>query len=280
MVKRGVACRLNDEEIHSYDGPIHYIAHHAVLKPDSKNAPCHIVFNSSANYHGHVLNEYYAKGPDMLNNLLAVLLRFREERFAFIGDISKMLHSIKNLETDQMTHRFLWRDLDMKRETDIYVMTAVNFGDHPSAAIAIIALYKTAEMSREIFPKANQTMSNRYMDDIPESKPSKEEAEELMSNITKVLEKGGFRIKEWLISGHSKKWQLGENEDQHTVQLLTGAKTSDLETEKVLGMLWDPKEDKLLCTVGLHFSKFQRLTSRPHITAAFLLNETTDTLSG
>ena len=135
-----------------------------------------------------------------------------------------------------MTHSFLWRDLDVKREPDIYVMTAVNFGDCPSVAIAIIALHKTAEMSREIFPKASQTiMLNSYMNDIPESTPSEEEAEELMSNITKVLEKGGFRIKEWLISGHSKMRQLDENEDQHTVKLLTGAQTSDLETEKVLG---------------------------------------------
>ena len=80
-------------------------------------------------------------------------------------------------------------------------------------------------------------MSNSYMDDISESMPSKEEAEELMSNITKVQEKGGFRIKEWLISGYSKTQQLNENKDQHTLQLLTGAKMSDLETEKVLGML-------------------------------------------
>ena len=151
-------------------------------------------------------------------------------------------------------------------------MTAVNFGDRPSAAIAIIALHKTAEISREIFPKASQTiMWNSYMDDIPESTPCEEEAEELMSNITKVLEKGGFRIKQWLISEHSKTQQLDENEDQHAVQLLTGVKTSDSETGKVLGMLWNPKEDKLLYAVGVHFSKFQRLTSRSQITAAFSL---------
>ena len=100
----------------------------------------------------------------MLNNLLAVLLRFREERFAFIGDISKMFLSIKTIEADKMMHRFLWRDLVVKREPDIYVMTAVNFGDRPSAAIAIIALHKTAEMNREIFPKASQTiMWNSYI---------------------------------------------------------------------------------------------------------------------
>ena len=39
-----------------------------MLKPESKRTPCHIVFNSGANFHGHVLNEYNAKGPDMLNN--------------------------------------------------------------------------------------------------------------------------------------------------------------------------------------------------------------------
>ena len=63
--------------------------------------------------------------------------------------------------------------------------------------------------------------------------------------------------------------QIGKNEGQDTVQLLTGAKMSDLEAEKVLRMLWYPKEDKLLYTVGVHFSKFQRLTSRSQITAAF-----------
>ena len=191
MVKRGVASKLTDDEIQSYDGPMHYIAHHAVLKPDSESTPCRTVFNSSTSYHGHVLNEYYAKGSDMLNNLLVVLLRFREERFAFIGDISKLFHSIRIVEVDQMTHRFLWRDLDLKREPDTYVMTAVNFGDCPSAAIAIIALHKTAEMSREIFPKASQTIIlNSYMDDISESTPSEKETEELMSNVVKVLEKG------------------------------------------------------------------------------------------
>ena len=100
MVARGV-------EMSSFDGPFYYISHHAVLKPESKGTPCRIVFNSSANFHGHVLNEYYSKGPDMLNNLSGVLMRFREERVAFVGDISKMLHSIEIPLIDQMTHRFL-----------------------------------------------------------------------------------------------------------------------------------------------------------------------------
>ena len=67
MIFRGVARKVNPKELPEYNGPIHYIAHHAVLKPESKSTPCRIVFKSSANFHGHVLNEYYAKGPDIMN---------------------------------------------------------------------------------------------------------------------------------------------------------------------------------------------------------------------
>ena len=62
---RGVAKKLEAEDM-KYCGPIHYIRHHEVLKSDSTSTPCRIVFNSSAKYKGHVLNEYWAKGPDLI----------------------------------------------------------------------------------------------------------------------------------------------------------------------------------------------------------------------
>ena len=46
----------------------------------------------------HVLNEYWAKCPHLLNNLLGVLIGFRENRVAFIGDIKKMYHTLKTSE--------------------------------------------------------------------------------------------------------------------------------------------------------------------------------------
>jgi len=106
MITRGVSRKLTTEELDAYDGPVYYISHHEVLRPDSKSTPVRIVFNSSANYRGHALNDYWAKGPDLLNNLLAVLLRFRENESALMGDIKKMYHSIKITPMDQHTHRF------------------------------------------------------------------------------------------------------------------------------------------------------------------------------
>ena len=68
----GFAKKVKKEELKSYDGPVHYVAHHAVVRPEKKSTPVRIVFNSSATYKGHTLNDYWYKGPDLLNNLLVL----------------------------------------------------------------------------------------------------------------------------------------------------------------------------------------------------------------
>ena len=101
-----------------------------------------------------MLNDYWAKGPDLMNNLLGILLRFREGYVAIAGDISKMYHSVKIKELDQHTHRFLWRNMKLDVKPDIYVMTSVSFGDKPSGCIAMTALRKTAQICQSTHPEA------------------------------------------------------------------------------------------------------------------------------
>ena len=85
MIDRGVARKLTQDELNNYKGPAHYLSHHEVLKPDSKSTPFRIVFNSSSSYMGQVLNEFWAKGLDLPNSLLGILIRFRENNIALIG---------------------------------------------------------------------------------------------------------------------------------------------------------------------------------------------------
>ena len=117
---------------------MYYISHHEVIKDDSNSTPCRTVFNSSASFKGHSLNQYWDKGPDLINNLLGILLRFREQPVAIMGDIKKMYHSVKISIFDQHTRRFLWR------EPDTYVMNVVSFGDKPAGSIVAAALRNTA----------------------------------------------------------------------------------------------------------------------------------------
>ena len=142
--------KLTAEDIENYEGPVHYIAHHMVLRPDSESTPLRIVFNSSSSFHGHKLNDYWMKGPDQLNNLFGVILRFREKETAIVGDISKMYHCVLVPERDQHVHRYLWRGMDASREPDVYAKTVLTFGDKPAPAMAQIALKKQLKKAEMI----------------------------------------------------------------------------------------------------------------------------------
>ena len=102
MLNRNAARLVTQTELENYRGPTYYIAHHAVMKPESKSTPCRIVWDSKSQFMGLSLNECLAKGPSLLNKLLGVVLRFRQERIAFIGDINKMYHSIERLEDQNL----------------------------------------------------------------------------------------------------------------------------------------------------------------------------------
>ena len=264
--------KLTTDELKEYKGPVHYIPHHAVLRPEKKSTPVRIVFNSSSVFQGHQLNDYWMKGPDLLNNLFGVNLRFREREVALIGDISKMYHRILIPEQDQHVHRFLWRNLETHREPDVYVKTVLTFGDKPAPAMAQIALRKTAEECKEIKPKAGKVLTeNVYMDDICESVETVEEAKKLAEDIDFVLKNGGFQVKGWISNK-----ELHEN-SKHTGESDANNMLKEEVDEKVLGISWNRKSDTLSLKVDSDLMKLigegKYLTEKVKLTKRRLLSE-------
>ncbi|XP_071519114.1 uncharacterized protein [Panulirus ornatus] len=204
---------------------------------------------------GHVLNDYYAKGPDMLCDLFGILLRFRQIRVAIVGDISKMYNSVLLSEADEMTHRFLWRDMNNTREPDHYCLQTVTFGDRPSAVIAMTALHKTAEMFKDMYPEtAALIINNSYVDEILHSCESAEEALERMKTTEEILKRGGFKMKQWVMSGSH--------------DMTEDSKIIPPEVKKVLRMIWEPKKDQFSYKVWINFStKFKKIRTGPDLTA-------------
>lgn len=228
--------KLTKKEIEEWDGPVHYISHHAVIRPEKKSTPLRIVFNSSATFEGHCLNDYWYKGPDLLNNLFGVVLRFRENPIAISGDISKMYHMVSIPPTDQHVHRFVWRNCETEREPDIFVKTVLTFGDRPAPAMATTAMRKTASLKEDVKPRAAEAIvKNAYVDDICDSVCTVEEAKDLTSDINEVLESGGFHIKKWVSNAPI------DSDETSAEQKLVGNKD---DAEKVLGTVWSPSDDK------------------------------------
>jgi hypothetical protein len=229
--------KLTKKEIEEWKGPVHYISHHAVIRPEKRSTPVRIVFNSSTTYEGHTLNDYWYKGPDLLNNLFGVILRFRENPIAISGDISKMYHMVSIPLADQHVHRFVWRNYETEREPDIYVNTVLTFVDRPAPAMATTAMRKTASLKEDVKPRAAEAIvKNAYIDDICDSVSTKEEAKDLTLDIDEILESGGFHIKRWISNAPI------NGEESSDEQVIVGSRD---DTERVLGTVWIPKEDKL-----------------------------------
>ncbi|XP_065055903.1 uncharacterized protein LOC135684313 [Rhopilema esculentum] len=212
------------------------------------------------------------KGPDLLNNLFGVSLRFREREVALIGDKSKMYHRILIPEQDQHVHRFLWRNLETHREPDVYVKTVLTFGDKPAPVMAQIALRKTAEECKGIKPKAGKVLTeNVYMDGICESVETVEEAKKLAEDIDFVLKSGGFLVKGWISNK-----ELHEN-SKHTVESDANNMLEEEADEKVLGISWNRKSDTLSLKVDSDLMKLideeKYLTEKIKLTKRRLLSE-------
>jgi len=65
-----------------------------------------VVFDCAARFCGVSLNDVLLQGPDLTNNLVGVMLRFRQEPVAFAADIKAMFHQVCVAEPDREALRF------------------------------------------------------------------------------------------------------------------------------------------------------------------------------
>ena len=258
------ARKLSEEEMKNYKGPVHYISHHAVVRPEKKSTPVRIVFNSSSVYQGHKLNDYWKKGPDLLNNLFGVVLCFREKEVAISGDISKMYHRVLIPEQDQHVHRYVWRNFETNREPDVYVKTVLTFGDKPAPAMAQIALHKTAQESQQSHPEAAKAIvANSYMDDICDSVDTVEDARKQTDDIDTVLQKGGFKVKGWTSNKVLK--EQSQSKEANEMRVFQGEAE-----EKLLGSVWNTETDTFSFNVKADLLKPTML--KPQLTKRMVLS--------
>ena len=71
-----------------------YVPHHPVLNPD-KPGKMRIIYDCAAQSHGISLNENLMKGPDYVNFLVEVLLRFCAGKIAVVSDIKQIFYQVR-----------------------------------------------------------------------------------------------------------------------------------------------------------------------------------------
>ena len=97
------------------DGRVWYLSHHGVYHPQ-KPDKIRVVFDCSSELNGRSINKELLMGPDLTNQLMGVLTRFRQEEVAVMADIEKMYFQILVADEHRSLLRFLWwKDGDMSK---------------------------------------------------------------------------------------------------------------------------------------------------------------------
>jgi len=87
----------------------HFLPHRPVFKPDSKTTPVRPVFDGSCKVGNNPsLNHCLEKGPNMLELIPSILLRFRGKKVGVISDIRKAFLMVGVAKEDRDMQKFLW----------------------------------------------------------------------------------------------------------------------------------------------------------------------------
>ena len=262
MVERGAAVKLTNDVISKWTGPVWYVSHLVAPNPHSVTTPVRLVWNSSQKCRGVSMNDILLKGPDVLNPIRAVLLRFRRGVYAALGDIRKMYNSVWLEEGEMHLHRFLWRD-NPDEEMGQYAITRVNIGDIPASCIAQVAMRETERLAIFAHMEEERRVLEKvsYVDDILTSHNILEELDKITEGVEEILRAGGFFLKPWVRSGQSGRPEAAAKVLTSRVEGMEKKKTVILpnqmrdEDNKALGIGYKVEDDQLYMMTSINFSK-------------------------
>ncbi|CAL9701094.1 unnamed protein product [Knipowitschia caucasica] len=259
MISRGAATELTEEELASWTGPKWYISHLVAPNPHSSSTPVRIVWNSRQKFCGVSLNDLLYKGPDVLNAIRGVLLRFRTGLYAALGDVKKMYNSVWLKDKEVHLHRFLWRD-NPEDEIQTFAVVRVNIGDKPAGCIAQVAMRETASLPQfaDMLEERRVLVEDSYVDDILTSHNDLQTLEKITKGVAKILKSGGFSLKPWVLTGQSGRSETqasSSNDGKSLPRTLVLPNQIRDEENKALGVGYEPETDKLCVMTCIHFSK-------------------------
>jgi hypothetical protein len=160
----------------------HLLPHFPVFK-DSPTTPVRPVMDCKVE-----LNKYVVAGPNLLNEVAGVLLRFRSGLYSFAGDVKQMFLKILLPEQDRPYHCFLWR---RPGQSDLvcFQFKVHVFGNAGSPFVAVFLLKEHTILYQSQFPAAVETLrQSTLIDDVLDSMDTIDEARATLDNVRTILE--------------------------------------------------------------------------------------------
>ena len=221
---------------------IWYLPHHAVTNPN-KPGKVRVVFDGAARFGGTSLNDNLHQGPDLLNSLTGILMRFRQGQVALSADIEGMFNQVKVTPCDRDSLRVLWwPNGELDKAPTHYRLTVQAFGLRSSPCIAAYAIHQTADDNAPDFSPLSIVSAKTafYVDDFLKSVDDVTTASSLAEEMTALMSRGGFNLTKWLSNNEEVLQHIATEKRQPSVMSLS---LCEAPTQRALGIRWEVATD-------------------------------------
>ena len=146
------------------------------------------VLNGAAKFRIDSKNNALLTGPDLLQTLIHVLMRFQQHPYAVFADIEGMFLQVGMIPRDRPSLGFLWREYCVP-------VRSPHFWFKGFTDLCQLCASTIARDNRKEFPETAKGVENNfYIDDYFESSATIDEATKKAQDLVKVLSKGGFTL--------------------------------------------------------------------------------------
>jgi hypothetical protein len=222
------------------------LPHHAVFREDHATTKARIVFNGSAvDNTDFSLNDALLPGPALQPDL--VLIKFRRQPYALTGDIAKMFLQIL-IQPDQRNYlRFFWKRPGTPGAAGLYRFRVLPFNLNCAPFLAIHTVAHHLNTQFPSFPLAARLVGKSiYVDDILGGAATENEVTTLRTQITELMEKGGFHLTKWLSNSGDIMKSIPEADRAPAAPMVIAEKNISLTPDVIpmaLGIMWNPKNN-------------------------------------
>lgn len=234
QLKRGFTEEIQKDEA---DGLMIYLPQHAVLRLDKNTTKVRMVSDASCKpaKNEASANDLMFKGPDLMNDLVGVILRMRLPNVVVCCDIEKAFHTI-GLQPDQRDiTRFLWVK-DINKPPSIENLKIMRFKRLIFGAIA--APFMLNATIKHHLKKHNSNLAkeielNTYVDNIFLGADTAQKAIEKQQKAEIIFNECSMPLREYASNSEEVMKNIPEN------------KKYPFKVIKVLGVPWDTSKDYL-----------------------------------
>ncbi|CAG9132562.1 unnamed protein product [Plutella xylostella] len=232
----------------------YFYPHHGILRESSLTTRLRCVFDASMpSSSGLSFNSIQMVGPTVQDDLVSILLRFRQHKIVVSSDIAKMYRMVLVSEEQRNLQQILWRS-EPSEPIQIYNLNTVTYG---TASAPYLATRCIVQLGKECDDKAvsEAIFKDFYVDDWLSGADSEEELIHICKGVIHKLEEAKFHLRKWRsnssnilkeIEKINAEYDNSSPDSQHTILNLNKDEFS-----KTLGLLWNSVEDTLLYTVQI-----------------------------